>query len=39
MIPMDKLAIDKFKNDIRFRHKIAHIEKIPGKKSYLHEFG
>lgn len=33
MIPMDKLAIDKFKNDIRFRHKIAHIEKIPGKKA------
>lgn len=30
---MDKLAIDKFKNDIRFRQKIAHIETIPGKKA------
>ncbi|MEA4957138.1 ATP-dependent RNA helicase DbpA [bioreactor metagenome] len=30
---MERLAIDKFKNDIRFRHKIAHIEKIPGKEA------
>ena len=30
---MDKLAIDKFKNDIRFRQKIAHIETIPGKEA------
>ena len=30
---MDKLAIDKFKNDIRFRKKIAHIETIPSKKA------
>ena len=30
---MDKLAIDKFKNDIRFRHKIAHIETIPEKEA------
>ncbi|MDR0900338.1 MAG: DEAD/DEAH box helicase, partial [Methanobrevibacter sp.] len=30
---MDKLAIDKFKNDIRFRHKIAHIETIEGKEA------
>ncbi|WP_084270667.1 DEAD/DEAH box helicase [Methanobrevibacter cuticularis] len=28
---MDKIAIDKFKKDIRFRHKIAHVETIPGK--------
>lgn len=33
MIPMDKLAIDKFKNDIRFRKKIAHVETIPAKKA------
>ena len=30
---MGKLAIDKFKNDIRFRNKIAHIETIPSKKA------
>ena len=29
---MSKLAIDKFKEDIRFRDKIAHIETIPAKK-------
>ncbi|MCL2116320.1 MAG: DEAD/DEAH box helicase [Methanobrevibacter sp.] len=30
---MDKLAIDKFKNDIRFKKKIAHVETIPSKKA------
>ncbi|MBZ9570907.1 DEAD/DEAH box helicase [Methanobrevibacter sp. TMH8] len=34
---MKKLAIDKFKNDIRFRQKIAHIETIPGKKAIYRE--
>ena len=30
---MGKIAIDRFKNDIRFRRKIAHIETIPSKKA------
>ena len=29
---MSKLAVDKFKEDIRFRDKIAHIETIPAKE-------
>lgn len=33
LIHMDKIAIDKFKNDIRFRKKIAHVETIPSKKA------
>jgi DEAD/DEAH box helicase domain-containing protein len=30
---MSKSAVDKFKEDIRFRDKIAHIETIPGKEA------
>ena len=30
---MKKTAVDKFKEDIRFKDKIAHIETIPGKKA------
>lgn len=34
---MDKSAINKFKNDIRFRKKIAHVETIPAKKGSYSE--
>ena len=33
MIHMEEIAIDKFKNDIRFKKKIAHTETIPSKKA------